>query len=105
MRDRFVMFARPFRLLSLLLLSLAPSPILAGSTVVEDSVIMGVAVLTTGHLTIGAGLILLALVVVTKDVPRGGRVGGFPAQDVGAWRREIATLRLLSKGKKSGREN
>ena len=36
MRDRFVMFARPFRLLPLLLLSLAPSPILAGSTVVGN---------------------------------------------------------------------
>jgi UDP-3-O-[3-hydroxymyristoyl] glucosamine N-acyltransferase len=84
---------------------IAGSSTLAGSTVVEDSVIMGVAVQTTGHLTIGAGSILLARSVVTKDVGRGGRVGGFPAQDVGAWRREIATLRLLSKGKKSGRED
>jgi UDP-3-O-[3-hydroxymyristoyl] glucosamine N-acyltransferase len=78
---------------------------LAGSTVLEDSVMIGAAAITTGHLTIGAGSIVLARAVVTKDVKRGGRVGGYPAQDVYAWRRETATLRLMSKGNKSGREN
>jgi UDP-3-O-[3-hydroxymyristoyl] glucosamine N-acyltransferase len=78
---------------------------LAGSTVLEDSVMIGAAAITTGHLTIGAGSIVLARAVVTKDVKRGGRVGGFPAQDVKDWRRETATLRLMSKGNKSGREN
>ncbi|RYE10172.1 MAG: UDP-3-O-(3-hydroxymyristoyl)glucosamine N-acyltransferase [Hyphomicrobiales bacterium] len=78
---------------------------LAGSTIVEDSVMIGGAASLTGHLTVGAGSIILARTVVTKDVKRGGRVGGYPAQDVHAWRRETATLRLLSKGKKSGREN
>jgi UDP-3-O-[3-hydroxymyristoyl] glucosamine N-acyltransferase len=78
---------------------------LAGSTVLEDSVMIGAAAITTGHLTIGAGSIVLARAVVTKDVKRGGRVGGYPAQDVHAWRRETATLRLMSKGNKSGREN
>jgi UDP-3-O-[3-hydroxymyristoyl] glucosamine N-acyltransferase len=78
---------------------------LAGSTVLEDSVMIGAAAITTGHLTIGAGSIVLARSVVTKDVRRGGRVGGYPAQDVREWRRETATLRLMSKGNKSGREN
>jgi UDP-3-O-[3-hydroxymyristoyl] glucosamine N-acyltransferase len=78
---------------------------LAGSTILEDSVMVGAAAITTGHLTIGAGSMVLARSVVTKDVKRGGRVGGYPAQDVPSWRRETATLRLLSKGKKSGREN
>ena len=78
---------------------------LAGSTVLEDSVMIGAAAITTGHLTIGAGSIVLARAVVTKDVKRGGRVGGYPAQDVHAWRRETAALRLMSKGNKSGREN
>jgi UDP-3-O-[3-hydroxymyristoyl] glucosamine N-acyltransferase len=77
---------------------------LAGSTTLEDSVMIGAAAITTGHLTIGAASIVLARAVVTKDVKRGGRVGGYPAQDVHAWRRETATLRLLSKGKNSGRE-
>lgn len=77
---------------------------LAGSTILEDSVMIGAAAITTGHLTIGAGSIVLARSVVTKDVKRGGRVGGYPAQDVQSWRRETATLRLMSKGKKSGRE-
>jgi UDP-3-O-[3-hydroxymyristoyl] glucosamine N-acyltransferase len=78
---------------------------LAGSTVLEDSVMMGGAAVATGHLTIGAGSIVLARSVVTKDVKRGGRVGGYPAQDVRDWRRETATLRLMNKGNKSGREN
>ncbi len=78
---------------------------LAGSTILEDSVMIGAAAITTGHLTIGAGSIVLARSVVTKDVKRGGRVGGYPAQDVRAWRRETATLRLLNKGSKSGRED
>jgi UDP-3-O-[3-hydroxymyristoyl] glucosamine N-acyltransferase len=78
---------------------------LAGSTILEDSVMVGAGVITAGHLTIGAGSIVLARSVVTKDVKRGGRVGGYPAQDVHSWRRETATLRLLSKGNKSGREN
>ncbi len=78
---------------------------LAGSTILEDSVMIGAAAITTGHLTIGMGSIVLARAVVTKDVKRGGRVGGYPAQDVHSWRRETATLRLISKGNKSGREN
>lgn len=77
---------------------------LAGSTILEDSVMIGAAAITTGHLTIGAGSIVLARAVVTKDVKRGGRVGGYPAQDVHAWRRETATLRMMSKGNKSGHQ-
>lgn len=78
---------------------------LAGSTVLEDSVMIGAAAITTGHLTIGMGSIVLARAVVTKDVKRGGRVSGYPAQDVKAWRRETATLRLMSKGKTSGHQD
>ncbi len=78
---------------------------LAGSTVIEDSVMMGGRASTSGHLTIGTGSIVLALAFVTKDLPPGSRVGGSPAQDVHAWRRETAALRQMSKGKKSGREN
>jgi len=78
---------------------------LAGSTVLEDSVMIGAAAITTGHLTIGAASIVLARAVVTKDVKRGGRVGGYPAQDVHAWRRETAALRRMSKGNSSGRKD
>jgi UDP-3-O-[3-hydroxymyristoyl] glucosamine N-acyltransferase len=78
---------------------------LAGSTVIEDSVMMGGRSSAAGHLTIGAGSIVLALAFVTKDLPPGSRVGGSPARDVHAWRRETAALRQMSKGKKSGREN
>ena len=44
---------------------------LAGSTILEDSVMIGGGAITTGHLTIGAGSIVLARAVVTKDVKRG----------------------------------
>ncbi|HWA18267.1 MAG TPA: UDP-3-O-(3-hydroxymyristoyl)glucosamine N-acyltransferase [Devosia sp.] len=77
---------------------------IAGSTIVEDSVLFGVASLTTGHLTVGAGTVVLARAVITKDTPPRSVVGGFPAQDVHAWRREVASLRRLSKGGKNGRE-
>ncbi len=76
---------------------------LAGSTVLEDSVLMGGRASSTGHLTVGAGSAILAIGVATKDIPPGSKVGGFPAQDVRQWRQEIAMLRRLAKGAKSGR--
>ncbi len=78
---------------------------LSGSTVLEDSVLMGGRASTVGHLTIGRGTVIMGAGVATKDIPAGSRVGGFPAQDVRKWRQEIATLRRLVKGDKSGRES
>ena len=70
---------------------------LAGSTIVGDSVMFGGGSAATGHLTIGAGSVLAARTLVTKDLPAGSHVAGYPAQEMGAWRRSVAALRRLSK--------
>jgi UDP-3-O-[3-hydroxymyristoyl] glucosamine N-acyltransferase len=76
---------------------------LAGSTVLEDSVMLGACANTTGHLTIGRGSVLAARATATKSFPPGSRIAGFPAVDAGAWKREVATIRRLSKRTERGR--
>lgn len=76
---------------------------LAGSTVLEDSVMLGACANTTGHLTIGRGSVLAARATATKSFPPGSRIAGFPAVEAGAWKREVATLRRLSRKTNSGR--
>jgi UDP-3-O-[3-hydroxymyristoyl] glucosamine N-acyltransferase len=76
---------------------------LAGSTVLEDSVMLGARATTSGHLTIGRGSVLAAGAAITKSFPAGSRLAGFPAQDVVSWRREVATVRRLSRRGESGR--
>ncbi len=70
---------------------------LAGSTILEDSVMFGAGAGATGHLTIGRGSVLAARATVTKDIPAGSQVAGFPAQNAKAWLRDQAALRRLSK--------
>ncbi|MDC9824635.1 UDP-3-O-(3-hydroxymyristoyl)glucosamine N-acyltransferase [Devosia sp. ZB163] len=69
---------------------------LSGSTVLEDSVLMGGRASTVGHLTVGKGTVIMGAGVATKDIPPGSKVGGYPAQDVRKWWREVATLRRLN---------
>ena len=78
---------------------------LAGSTILEDSVMLGGRASSAGHLTLGRGTVVLAGSGVNRDFPAGSRIGGNPAQDARRWWREIATLRRLAKGDKSGRED
>jgi len=75
---------------------------LAGSTIVGDSVLMGGGVGTSGHLTIGSGSVVHGRAAVTKDWPEGSKLAGAPAQDIGDFWRELATMRKLSKGVKRG---
>jgi UDP-3-O-[3-hydroxymyristoyl] glucosamine N-acyltransferase len=76
---------------------------LAGSTVLEDSVLMGGRASTAGHLRIGTGAMVLAGSGVARDVAAGARVGGSPAQDARQWWKEVALLRRMTKGDESGR--
>lgn len=71
---------------------------LSGSTILEDGVIMGGGAGTAGHLTIGAGSMVLARTGVTHSFPPKSNIAGAPAQDVRMWKREIAAVRRLAKG-------
>ncbi|MBF0678175.1 MAG: UDP-3-O-(3-hydroxymyristoyl)glucosamine N-acyltransferase [Devosia sp.] len=73
---------------------------LSGSTIVEDGVLMGGGVGTSGHLRIGAGSVVHGRAAVTKDWPAGSKLAGAPAQDIRDFWREMAAMRKLSKGDK-----
>ncbi|MCW5721522.1 MAG: UDP-3-O-(3-hydroxymyristoyl)glucosamine N-acyltransferase [Devosia sp.] len=75
---------------------------LSGSTIVEDGVLMGGGVGTSGHLRIGAGSVVHGRAAVTKDWPAGSKLAGAPAQDIKDFWRELAATRKLSKGDKRG---
>lgn len=70
---------------------------LAGSTTLEDFVVMGAGSGAAGHLTIGAGAMLAGRSGVKDDLPAGGVYGGAPAKPVKVWMREVAALARLGK--------
>jgi UDP-3-O-[3-hydroxymyristoyl] glucosamine N-acyltransferase len=66
---------------------------LAGSSTLEDFVVLGGQVGLAGHLTVGAGAQVAAQSGVAGDIPRGARFGGYPAQPALSWARESAWLK------------
>ncbi len=68
---------------------------LSGSTVLEDGVIVGGNVGTSGHQVIGAGSMLAAKSGVHGNLPAGSVVGGYPHMEIGLWRRVVAALAKL----------
>jgi UDP-3-O-[3-hydroxymyristoyl] glucosamine N-acyltransferase len=66
---------------------------IAGSTVVGDYFRMGGAASVAGHLRIGNNVSLAAKSGVTKDIPDGSVVAGFPAQPIREWRKRQVFLR------------
>jgi UDP-3-O-[3-hydroxymyristoyl] glucosamine N-acyltransferase len=68
---------------------------LAGSTKVGNGVQMGGQAGVAGHLTIGDGVQVVAQSGIPSSVPAGKIVGGYPAVEVGVWRRTSAALLRL----------
>jgi UDP-3-O-[3-hydroxymyristoyl] glucosamine N-acyltransferase len=75
----------------------------AGSTIVEDFVLMGGQVAVAGHLRIGRGAKLAARSGVMQNVAPGAEMGGTPAQPVRAWMREVAWLRRVTRSQGWGK--
>jgi UDP-3-O-[3-hydroxymyristoyl] glucosamine N-acyltransferase len=69
---------------------------IAGSTVLEDFVIMGGQSAAVGHITLGAGAQIAGNSGVTGSVPRGARYGGTPAKPIKQWGKEVAILKWLA---------
>lgn len=69
---------------------------IAGSTTLEDFVVLAGQVAVRGHVRIGMGAQIAATSGVNSDVPPGARWGGTPARPVREWFREITALKKLA---------
>ena len=74
---------------------------IAGSTVLEDDVVMAGQSGATGHVHLGRGATVSAKSAVTKDVIAGQQVAGIPAGDVSDWREAAVLVRRLPDLKKT----
>lgn len=72
---------------------------IAGSSTLEDFVVLGARVGIGNNYTIGEGAQLAALTVVGTDIPPGGRWGGMPAKPVQLWLREMKLIERMTKEK------
>jgi UDP-3-O-[3-hydroxymyristoyl] glucosamine N-acyltransferase len=71
---------------------------IAGSSTLEDFVVMGGQSGVAGHLTVGAGAQIAGVSHVTDNVPPRARMVGTPAQPIRDWTRERVAVRRLAKG-------
>ncbi len=76
---------------------MASQTAIAGSVTLEDGVEFAGGAKAAGHLTIGRGAIVTAKAGVTKSVPAGRTVAGFPAINADVWRRQMVELRMMAK--------
>jgi UDP-3-O-[3-hydroxymyristoyl] glucosamine N-acyltransferase len=74
---------------------------LAGSTTLEDFVVMGAKSGAVGHITIGMGSQIAAKAGVSKTLPPGKKWAGFPIREMDLWKKDLSQIRKLSKGKKN----
>ncbi|MBM3557875.1 MAG: UDP-3-O-(3-hydroxymyristoyl)glucosamine N-acyltransferase, partial [Alphaproteobacteria bacterium] len=78
---------------------------ISGSTRFGDFVFVGGQAGFAGHLSVGTGAQVAAKAGVMRDVPGGGKVGGYPAVPIREWHRQSVALgRLASGGKEEDRE-
>jgi UDP-3-O-[3-hydroxymyristoyl] glucosamine N-acyltransferase len=70
---------------------------IAGSSTLEDFVVLGARAGVKDHVTIGEGSQIAATSNVNGDVPPGSRWGGTPAKPVKQWFREITALQRLAR--------
>uniref|UniRef100_A0A0D9WVA0 UDP-3-O-[3-hydroxymyristoyl] glucosamine N-acyltransferase non-repeat region domain-containing protein n=1 Tax=Leersia perrieri TaxID=77586 RepID=A0A0D9WVA0_9ORYZ len=70
---------------------------IAGSATLGDYVTLGGRVAIRDHVSIASKVRLAANSSVTKDIPKSGDYGGFPAVPINEWRRQTANLRIFSK--------
>lgn len=73
----------------------------AGSSELEDAVVVAGQAGVTGHVRVGKGAIVGAKSVVTKDIEPEQHVTGFPAIDVEQWRESAVLLRRLPELRKA----
>ena len=91
--DSFVQIAHNCRLGNNIYM--ASQSAVAGSVIVEDDVEFAGGAKAAGHLTIGKGARIAAKAGVTKSVPAGRTVSGFPAEEISRWRRSMVRLRQM----------
>lgn len=73
----------------------------AGSTVLEDFVVLAAKVGVAGHLRIGKGARIGAMAGVMRDVPAGEEQLGAPSMPVKEFMRQVVALKRLTKYQKS----
>jgi UDP-3-O-[3-hydroxymyristoyl] glucosamine N-acyltransferase len=77
---------------------------IAGSSVLEDFVVLGARAGLSNDVTVGEGAQIAASSGIHRNVPAGGRFGGTPAKPVTQWFREMKALEQLARRKdKTGR--
>ncbi len=76
---------------------------IAGSSTLEDYVVLGARVGLNNNVTVGEGAHIAATSNVHGDVPAGARWGGTPAKPVKEWFREMTILNQLARREMSAR--
>jgi UDP-3-O-[3-hydroxymyristoyl] glucosamine N-acyltransferase len=72
---------------------------IAGSSILEDFVVLGARAGLVDNVTVGEGAQIAAGSGVHGEVPPGARWGGAPAKPMKQWMRELRTLERLTRGK------
>jgi UDP-3-O-[3-hydroxymyristoyl] glucosamine N-acyltransferase len=78
---------------------------IAGSSTLEDYVVLGARAGLNTNVTVGEGAQIAAVSVVHGDVPAGARWGGTPAKPVKIWFREIKLLEQMARREAESRKN